>query len=100
MIGPYHLMNVSTGVVYFDFSKAFDSFPHTRLLLKLQAYGINSQLLSWFESFLTGRRQCVKINGVLSPWVQVSSGVPQGSRIGPLLFSLYVNELPSVTEVH
>ena len=57
----------STDVVYLDFSKAFDSFPHTRLLLKLQAYGINSQLLSWFESFLTGRRQCVKINGVLSP---------------------------------
>ena len=86
--------HLSTDVVYFDFSKAFDSVPHTRLLLKLQAYGINVQLLSWFKSFLMGRRQCVKINDVLSSWVQVSSSVPQGSILGPLLFTLY--ELPSL----
>ena len=52
--------HLSTDVVYFDFSKALDSVPHARLLLKLQAYGINGQLLSWFKDFLTGRRQCVK----------------------------------------
>ena len=68
----------------------------SHILLKLQTYGINGQLLSWFKSFLAGRRQCVKINGVLSSWVQVSSGVPQGSIHGPLLFSLYVNELQSL----
>ena len=51
--------HLSTDVIYFDFSKAFDSVPHARLLWKLQAYGINGQLLNWFKIFLTGRRQCV-----------------------------------------
>ena len=82
--------HLSTGLL------AFDSIPHTGLLLKLQAYGMNSQPLSWFKSFLTGRCQYVKINGFLSSWVQVSSKVPQGSILGMLLFSLYVNELPSL----
>jgi len=65
-------------------------------VLKLQPCGINGKLLNWFKSFLTGRCQCVKINGILSSWTQVSSVVPQGSILSPLLFSLYVNELPSL----
>jgi len=79
MIGLYHLTNIliSTDVVYFGFSKAFDSVPHTKLLLKLETHGITGKLLVWFRSFLMGRHQWVKVNGTLSSWEQVSSGIPK-----------------------
>ena len=84
--------------VYTDFSKAFDSVPHERLLKKVEAYGIRGSLLQWIKNFLSNRKQRVSLGGKLSNWQDVTSGIPQGSVLGPLLFTIFINDMPEAVD--
>ena len=86
------------GVIFIDLKKAFDKIDHNIIIRKFSNYGVDQKALKWFQSYVSDRSQKCSVNGHLSTASSITYGVPQGSIIGPLLFLVYINDLPNCLE--
>ena len=84
------------GAVFLDLKRAFDTVNHDLLVSKLVSFNFSERSISWFQSYLVGREQCTVINSYKSSFRTIQTGIPQGTILGPILFSLYINNLPEV----
>ena len=87
-----------TEMILIDFKKGFDLVNHETLLQKLQMYGLRDSAVKWFHSYLSDRQQCVKVNGCASSLLAINQGIPQGTIVGPMLFLIFINDVPLYVE--